>query len=227
MIKQIRNLVRSVKRSLKPDPDRFLSDVSGVVHVGANTGQERDQYQASDLEVLWIEPIPTVFSELSANISGIENQSAIRALVTDTDDKMYEFYVANNEGASSSIFDLKEAKDIWPSLDYTRTIHVKGATLPTLFERKRIDPRRYDALIMDTQGSELMVLEGSVPILEHFTYIKTEVADFEPYDGCCQLSDMQEFMSHHGYRQFSRNRVARRPQGGNYFEIVYKKAELC
>ena len=33
-----------------------------------------------------------------------------------------------------------------------------------LLEREGIDPQRYDALVMDTQGSELLVLRGAEPL---------------------------------------------------------------
>jgi hypothetical protein len=36
---------------------RFLRDVTGVIHVGANTGQERFLYRLFGLNVIWIEPI--------------------------------------------------------------------------------------------------------------------------------------------------------------------------
>jgi hypothetical protein len=52
----------------KGDLDGFLGDVSGVVHVGANIGQERQLYAAHKLNVLWIEPISEVFKRLESNI---------------------------------------------------------------------------------------------------------------------------------------------------------------
>jgi hypothetical protein len=49
------------------DPYRFLRRTKGVVHVGANEGQERDIYARYNLNVLWIEPLPDV-SEYSKRI---------------------------------------------------------------------------------------------------------------------------------------------------------------
>ena len=50
----------------------FLSQVSGVIHIGANTGQERHAYAAHD--VIWIEPIPDVFDKLLENIQDFPKQ---------------------------------------------------------------------------------------------------------------------------------------------------------
>src|SRR6187549_2624440 len=46
-------LLRRLRRLVAPDPNRFLRSARGVVHVGANIGQERELYQRCGLEVLW------------------------------------------------------------------------------------------------------------------------------------------------------------------------------
>jgi len=221
--RKIKTLARSLVRVLSKNQDKFLKEVSGVVHVGANLGQERELYSKHGLSVVWIEPIPEIFNQLKANLQGYKNQLAYQALVTDVEDKEYEFHVANNSGASSSILELKEHKDIWPEVNFTKTISLRSITLVSLFEKEKIDGSKYQALIMDTQGSELLVLRGSLPILNKFKFIKVEVPDFESYEGCCQLSDINKFMIEQGYKEFSRNKFASRAEGGNYFDIVYKK----
>ena len=214
---------RRARRARKGGPDSFLGRVTGIVHVGANTGQERELYASLGLRVIWVEPIPQVFAELSANIQGLRGQRALQALVTDVDGKEYEFHVASNSGLSSSILDFKEHGDIWPDVHYASTIRLRSLTLASLLERERVNPRKYQALVMDTQGSELLVLRGSLPILRHFRFIKTEVPDFEAYAGCCQLSDIGEFMAGNGYEEISRNEFARRDGGGSYFDVVYRR----
>lgn len=204
--------------------NRFLSRVSGVVHVGANSGHERELYDSFGLRVAWIEAIPEVFAELERNIAGYQGQRAFRALITDVDGKEYQFHIANNSGGSSSIFELKHVTEIWPTLAHINTVTLKSTTLPSLFRSEHIDPREYQALVLDTEGSELLVLQGSVPILSNFEYIKTEVADFEGYEGCCQLAEIEAFMACHGYEEFSRNRFANRRRVGSCFDIVYRKS---
>lgn len=212
-----------IRSILERNPDSFLRGVSGVIHVGANTGQERELYEKFGLHVVWIEPIPEVFETLKENLRGFPNQRAIQCLITDRDDEEYQFHIANNNGESSSILDLKQHKDIWPTVTYTTAILLRSTTLASLLRIERIDPSDYQALIIDTQGSELLVLRGGVPLLDNFKYVKTEVADFESYAGCCQLADINSFMTQHGYREFSRYKFARRPGGGSYFDIVYRR----
>jgi len=212
---------RPVRHLFKPDPNRFLRSVRGVVHVGANVGQERDLYFRHGLDVLWIEPIPEVFATLTQNLAGYPRQRALEALVTDRDDESYEFHIANNSGASSSILELKEHRELWPEVDYTRTVTLRSTTLATLLARECVDLDQYDALVMDTQGSELLVLRGAETLLGRFNFVKTEVPDFEAYEGCALLDDIAAFMSMHGFSERWRHCFARRAGGGRYYDVIY------
>ncbi len=216
-------IARRAQALLRKNPERFLKKINGVIHVGANTGQEIELYKQYGLSVLWIEPIPEVFEALKSNLINVPDQIAIKGLVTDIDDAEYYFHIANNDGASSSILELNLHQDIWPDVKYKKTIKLYSTTLSSLLKENNINISQYDMLIMDTQGSELLVLKGALSILQNFTYIKTEVPDFESYKGCCQLKDIQLFLSQNGYKEFSRNKFATHPQGGSYYDIIYKK----
>jgi len=223
MTKPAKAVIRQALSLFRKDPDTLLKRVTGVVHVGANTGQEIMLYAKYGLSVVWIEPIGEVFRVLQSNLKGVPNQIALQALVTDLDNRPYQFHLASNNGASSSILELNLHQDIWPEVVYEKTITLYSKTLASLLKENNINGSAYDMLVMDTQGSELLVLRGAEPILQNFTYIKTEVPDFESYTGCCQLKDLHLFLSQHGYREFSRHRFATHPGGGKYYDIIYKK----
>ena len=220
-------LLKGVFRKARRDPPSaglyFLEHVSGVLHVGANVGQERGTYDEYGLDVLWIEPIPEVFTELERNIEPYPRQRAIEALVTDRDGAEYAFHVANNDGRSSSILDLAEHRDIWPDVQFERSITLRSTTLATLIREHAVDVSRYDALIMDTQGSELLVLRGAGEFLPAFRFIRTEAADFEAYAGCCRLDEITEFLMQRGFKPVLRVSIARRPAGGKYYDVVYAR----
>lgn len=111
-------LRRYISRRLSGDPDYYLELCSGVIHVGASAGQERDLYARHQLKVAWIEPVPEQFEKLRQNIRSLPDQRAINALIADTDGKPYTFRVSNNDGLSSSILELHGHKDIWPDVHY-------------------------------------------------------------------------------------------------------------
>lgn len=218
-------LGRKIKKLFKKDKNKFLKGANGIIHIGANSGQERGVYDKYGLHVIWIEPIQEIFDNLQKNIESYPKQTAYKELITDCNDKEYDFHIANNEGGSSSIFDFKDHKDIWPEVVFERSIKLKSITLPSLIEKQGIDIGQYQVLLMDTQGSELLILKGAQTLLKNFKFIKTEVADFEAYEGCCQLNELEEFMKKNGFREFIRTEMAKHKRGGKYYDIVYKKSK--
>ena len=205
------------------DANSFLNNVSGVIHVGANSGQERDEYNLYSLNVIWIEPIPKVFNKLKKNIKKYSKQKAYKYLLTNIDNQDINFKIANNAGQSSSILELNQHKDIWPKVEYTRSIKLKSSTLKNVIKHEKIDIKRYQALIIDTQGSELLVLKGGSNLLKNFRYIKTEAADFESYKECCLIKDLSKFLDKFGFKEIKKVKFATRKEGGSYFDILYKR----
>jgi len=217
-----KSILRSVKSLFKKNPNAVFGKVKGVIHVGANTGQEIKLYDRYGLAVVWIEPNPEAFAILKKNLTGFPRQVAIEGLVTDVDNVEYAFHLANNS-ESSSILELDLHKDMWPEVAYDRTISLRSRSLASLLREHHVGTGGFDMLVMDTQGSELLVLKGAIPILDGFNYVKAEVPDFESYKGCCQLKDLKTFFDQHGFREYSRHRFAERPGVGNYYDIIYKK----
>lgn len=214
--------VRKLRRLLFP-LDTFLKRVPGVIHVGANTGQERELYAARGLNVLWVEPIPAVFEQLRFNIATFPNQRACRHLLAAEHGTEYAFHVANNGGASSSILKFSKHGDIWPDVHFTHDLCITATTLPRMIDIEQIDIRSYGALVLDTQGSELLVLKRATSILDKFQFVKTEVADFESYAGCCQLPELTDFMRKHGFKLSRKVPVAARRGVGNYYDALYRR----
>lgn len=200
-----------------------MKGLRGVIHVGANTGQERAKYDAYDLNVLWIEPAPDTFALLQKAIAGYEKQRAFNYLVLDEDGKSAKLNVASNGGASSSVLTPALHHDIWPQIEFSRAIELIGYTLDTIIDREGINLSLFDAAVLDTQGSELMILHGAHRVLEHIRYIQVEVADFEAYVGCPRPRDFSEFLAPFGFREWRRIPQASHPQGGRYHEIIYRK----
>ncbi len=214
--------VRQPETPLAQD-DRFLSACKGVLHVGANAGQERETYARLGLPVVWIEALPRVFEELKVNIALYPNQMAIRALLADHDGQKYVFRVANNNGASSSILELKYHKDIWPEVEYVEEIEMESLTLGTALAENGVDPSAYNALVMDTQGSELMILQGAADLLDHFDYIKTEAADFESYENCATAASLTDFLGARGFSPVRQDKFAAHPSLGSYYDILFER----
>jgi FkbM family methyltransferase len=215
--------IRAINKVRRMFLNSFLRQVRGVIHVGAHAGEERNQYSSRGLDVVWVEPNPVVFERLCLNISGLVKQRAYRYLLAADDGKEYTFHISNNDGASSSILDFAKHQEVWPEVTYTHDICIAATTLDRMMDKEQIDVRGYGALVLDTQGSELLVLRGAVSTLKHFRFVKTEAADFEVYAGCCQLAELTDFMHGQGF-ELSRKYAFNTTGGvGSCYDVVYRR----
>mgnify|MGYP001314099215 CR=1 FL=1 len=138
-------------------------------------------------------------------------------------DQKVDLKIANNNGASSSIFDFGLHTKIWPDVSYVKSIEVETCTLTSLIDNEKIDLKAYQALLIDTQGSELLVLKGASKILNKFKYIITEAADFESYIGGCKIEDLSKFLNNYGYKEVIKTQFAHNPKAGNYYDVIYER----
>lgn len=204
----------------------FLSEVTGIIHVGAATGEWRSIYAKYNLDVIWFEPIPSVFEKLKSNLIDFPKQAAYKYLVMDEDDKMYPFHIADNGGASSSTLELYKHKEAWPNVHYTGEIlQVQSITLDTFFNREKLDKRKFQALALDTQGTELHVLKGALQLLPHIKIAEIEGTDFEAYKGGATISEIDTFMMEHGFEKIGQEgQCFSEPESGlgMCYNVLYK-----
>ncbi|MDO8421907.1 MAG: FkbM family methyltransferase [Parvibaculum sp.] len=196
-------------------PGWFLKGAKGVIHIGANNGAEWREYAEHGLNVLWVEPIPEVFAALEKNISGAKNQTAVKGLVSDISGKVVTLNISSNDGQSSSVLNLDKHAEIWPEVSYVDAIELVAETLPEIVARSGRSMDEFDILVMDTQGSELAILQGAGD-LSPFRYIHTEAADFELYAGYPRLAQIDAFLSQAGFKEAHRWRFAQGPSGKCY-----------
>jgi len=223
IVKAAYRIVKAAYRRAFDNPNSYLKRVTGIIHVGANLGQERELYAKYKLKVLWIEPLPHIFEKLRQNIREFPDQIAVNHLITDKDDAEYLFHVADNEGMSSSILEFAQHKDIYPGVREVSQLMLKSTTINSLLRKLGASSHSYQALIMDTQGSELQVLKGATEHLSQFKFIKTEAADFESYVGCARVDDLTSYLVPFGFKLTRRDKFAESPSGGQYFDLLYRK----
>lgn len=226
MLRMFRHRLSSLRKSKstqQPESEAFLNRCTGVLHVGANEGQERHTYAKLGLPVVWVEALPGAFDQLRKNIAPYSNQIAIQALLTDCDGKTYVFRVANNAGASSSILEMKHHKDIWPDVKYIDQIEMVSTTLKTMLASHALDVSKFNALVMDTQGSEQLILEGAGELVAGFDFIKTEAADFESYENCATVESLKRYLQPFGFEITRMDAFAQHPELGNYYDILFEK----
>lgn len=203
----------------------FLEHARGVIHVGANVGQEKEIYAADDLPVIWIEPLSGVYDVLCERIRPYSKQFALQYLITDKLGASYKVGISNNGGQSSSIFDLKYHRDIWPEVHYVAAMDLESVTLQYVIERHHVDLLLYDTLIMDVQGAELLVLQGAGEYVKQFRWIRAECADYEMYEDACQLKDLDAYLIPRGFERVELWRALGKPEIGYCYEALYRRKD--
>jgi FkbM family methyltransferase len=163
---------------------------TGILHLGAHTGQEREVYRELSKPVVWVEANPAIFPLLQSHIASIPSHLALCALLGDTDGKKQTFHISNNyEGVSSSIFPFGEyaagQRSLWPELDLkmVSTITLPMVRLDTLLAANNVRPEDYNFWVLDLQGAELLALAGAEHSLRHCTSLLAEVSKAEVYRG--------------------------------------------
>jgi FkbM family methyltransferase len=203
----------------------FINKVNGIIHVGANSGGEANTYDIHDLRVAWIEPIPEVFEELQQNIAPFKRQKAYRYLIGEKDESEVVLHISTNAGLSSSVLSLAKHREAWPDVSYSRDITMPSTSLPMFVRKEGLDLSQYQALLIDTQGTELRILRGASDILPRFKFIQVEVPDFEAYAGCCLVQEMNDFMAAQSFHQHRCEPLTYQVNAdvGSYFDITYAR----
>lgn len=202
-----------------------LKNSSNVLHIGGNTGQERYIYEYFSINAAFVEPIPDVFEQLTENLKNFDNQKAFNFLFWRSTGETLDLNIANNNGSSSSLYDLDEHKILWPQVEFIDKISMKTISADEFIKQKYwgFIP---DTIIMDTQGAELEILRGAEKLLRYVKYIRVEAADFQSYKGGCALKDLESFLK-------KRNFIVRDKQvvkevqnfDGRYYEVLFERTK--
>lgn len=181
---------------------KYNINPTGVLHLGASEGQERDFYKGLGVKkVVWIEAIPEIFEKLKENIKHYSGQRAMLACLSNEDDKEVWFNISSNHGQSSSLLELGVHKDIHPDVSYVGRIKMTTRRIDTLFCMMEMDFSMLDFLNIDLQGAELLALEGMGKYLQQFKSINIEVNKVETYINCPTIDDIDYFLLQNGFER--------------------------
>lgn len=173
----------------------------GIIHVGANEGQEFEAYQAANPNlVLWIEPIPTVYEKLCERISADKSHYAVRHCCSDVNNTEVVFNIANMGGLASSMLPLGASiQKSYPGICYVNSFKILTRTLDSILEESFAESQ-FDLLVMDTQGAELKVLQGAHQLLKRVRYVYSEVSEYPLYDGGCTHEQIDSLLKLYGFK---------------------------
>lgn len=191
---------------------RYGLTFTGVLHVGANVGEEAKMYDSLGIKKqIWIEANPEIFLQLKHNISNNPEAVALNYCIGDEDGKEVVFHVSNNGSQSSSVLEFGTHKVQHPDVHYVRDIPMKTTRIDSL----GLDLSGVDLLNMDLQGYELPALRGMGDLLKKFKAAYLEVNRAQVYKGCAQIESVDLFMIGNGFRRVETKWI------GNWGDALY------
>lgn len=170
---------------------------SGVLHLGANTGEEAPIYkELGIMKQIWFEANEEIFLKLKSNISDNPDAVAFNFAVGD-ENKEAVLHVSNNGSQSSSVLELGLHKEEHPDVKYVSDMNVQMVRLDSF----DLDLSNVDLLNVDVQGFELNVLRGMGDLLHQFKALYLEVNKKELYENCALIEDIDFYVSSFGFQR--------------------------
>lgn len=179
--------------------------IKGVVHVGANDGEEIEWYLHQLWTPIWaIEPLPRAYDllvghygshpEVVCSNFALGNQNGLLPL--------YEDLTGTGKGTAAGHTFPTEGHDWTVTRPYAaEPIHVPS------FRADSIDwPVRateVNALVVDAEGMELKVLQGFGESLQYFSYLNIECSERPTYRDQAPAQEVVDFLAARGFRQDS------------------------
>jgi FkbM family methyltransferase len=176
--------------------EQFIKVSTGILHIGGHKGQEASKYAKEGKEVIFVEAVPEFFEYLESHLMSFTKQKAVCALLGDQDIENVTFYLASNEGASSSIYNFGSEVG-FSNLSMERSINLDMVRLDTLFSKA--DLANYNHWVIDVQGAELKVLQGSGAILENCFSIMVEISTRKVYENGVLFEELNNFLADRGF----------------------------
>jgi FkbM family methyltransferase len=176
----------------------------GIVHVGADAGQEVSHYfDYGFRKVILIEANPDSYKTLELKFGRHPNIRLFNYAICDKEG-VVDFHIHTSRSGSTepaSILPMKRFKEIVRTLHTAKTIKVPATTLDLLFDRHGVAPSEYNFINIDIQGAELLALAGATKVMRSTDAIVSEVNVVEMYEGGALEADIVAFLARHGFEK--------------------------
>lgn len=179
--------------------------IKGIVHVGANTGQELPWYiDHFYLPIIAFEPHPTAFRELHR----IYNNFAICspfALGNKSGSVILHIPEDGDTEKSSKYLPIETPGHDWTSIPITTEVSVPLIRFDSWVRNHLniVNIEAYDTLVIDAQGMELEVLQGFGKYINGFHFLVVECSAKPVYDGEASAEEVINYLASKGFMQLT------------------------
>jgi FkbM family methyltransferase len=172
--------------------------IEGVVHVGANRGDEIATYDAMGVtRVVFVEANPDLAAGLRARFAARPDVTIFDFAAGEAPGEA-EFHLTSFD-QSSSLLKLKRHAEIYPEIVETKTITVPVRRLDDALAQADLAAARFDLLNLDIQGAELMAMRGCPDLVGRVGAINCELAFEELYEGCALAPQIDTHLAGFGF----------------------------
>jgi FkbM family methyltransferase len=171
-----------------------------ILHIGANRGQEVENYSNLGIAGYHIEAIQSVYEVLKHNCEKYKDQYALNVCLDNIAGKTVEFNIANSSVFSSILGIGRRHEKAFPSVKYVDKFVTTTTTVDLLIEGKQI-PTDVDFCVIDVQGAEFRVLSGATRLLESGSLqgIYVEVSHEPLYEGGAAFDQIFALLEKYGF----------------------------
>lgn len=191
----------------------------GIVHVGANLGQEIPAYvRDRRTPILAFEPLPDVYAEACrlyaneiklgevtlVNIALNETHGHVQMFVAQNADGSWDTPTASTLGGVLPAAAKKMGWDGWLKPYEHKLVEVEGWRFDDWIDMSlhcRIED--YIDLVIDVQGMELAVLKGFERHLSQFKNLVVECSEVPIYQGGASANDVSHWLAERDFLQTS------------------------
>ncbi|QHO78276.1 hypothetical protein ACH79_42520 [Bradyrhizobium sp. CCBAU 051011] len=175
---------------------------TGIVHVGADVGQEVAQYFSYGFQnIMLIEANPECCKVLISKFGDDPRVKIFNYAVCDRLGAI-DFHIHTSRSGSTepaSILPMKRFNEIVKTLHTAMTIQVPAITLDALFEENHMAFGAYNFLNIDIQGAELLAFRGAKKLLSSVDVVVSEVNVVEMYEDGALEADLVKFLDSQGF----------------------------
>lgn len=175
---------------------RLLQELEVLCVIGAHRFEELalvNRLFSSLQHIYLFEPQAEPLSALHRLAAQDQRIKVFPVAVSDTDG-VASFNIASNNGESSSLLRLGTHSRLFPEVTMQRTIDVPTRRLDSVLAQYNL--RSPDAMVIDVQGAEYLVLKSLSPsVLDQVRLIYTEVSTEAVYESSGLLSDVESLLS--------------------------------
>jgi len=199
---------------------RFNITIKGILHIGAHTCEEFNDYISCGVlstNIYWIEAIPKLVENNKFNNPLL---NIYQAVIYDEDNKEIEFNITNNR-ASSSILEFGSHETSHPNVKIVEKIKMTTSRMDSVIKKYNINMQNVNFINLDIQGVELHALKSMESYLQNIDYIYTEVNTEEVYKNCDQMNDLTKYLLKFGFT-LADARIYKQYGWGDAFYIKFK-----